>query len=128
MSIDVKSYCECAANELIPTLYMADIEFHLNEGDLVQWFIQGENMEILKKCVEPNMEVDDSFKFEENENWGNFAVNNLSKITLSVKVITRQKEKAYYYRLLFKEMSQIWNICFIKLVLIIFLHFRNKAV
>jgi clan AA aspartic protease (TIGR02281 family) len=95
MSIDVKSYCECAANELIPTLYMADIEFHLNEGDLVQWFIQGENMEILKKCVEPNMEVDDSFKFEENEN---------SELTKKVMV-----EECYKELLKDKDVSSYLN-------------------
>ena len=38
MSIDVKSYCECAANELIPTLYMADIFFFQAEDGIRESF------------------------------------------------------------------------------------------
>ncbi|MFT6981837.1 MAG: clan AA aspartic protease (TIGR02281 family) [Crocinitomicaceae bacterium] len=69
IQIDFEKYCNCAIGELMPTLTSTEIMAHLEEGDLVEFFTTGDNLLIIQACVLPNMEIEDSYTFNDDSKY-----------------------------------------------------------
>jgi len=80
--INKKKYCSCAMTTLLPELTMDEINEHIAKDDLAEFFTTGKNLEILIKCVEPNMEIEDDFVFDDESKFSD----NQKKVAVEICV------------------------------------------
>lgn len=102
VEVDIENYCSCMADELIPKVYSWDIQYHMDKGDLVEWLVTGENLDILKGCLVPNVEMHDDYKFEKGEHTDiqmkvmvDECVNEFNKDPELVGVLTEEQARSY---------------------------------
>ena len=64
ISFNVKHYCSCITDNLIPTLEFEDINTALKENKLTELFLEDGNLEIILKCLDGHYKVNDSYEFK----------------------------------------------------------------
>lgn len=67
LEVDAYAYCACVCDNLIPELYVSEIEEAMNKNDLQSLFLKGKNLKILMSCIEPHMQVQDDYTFGEHQ-------------------------------------------------------------
>lgn len=60
IEVDTRAYCECAMLNLIPSLESADIIEANESGRMMDFLLQGENLNILMNCIQENSNIDSS--------------------------------------------------------------------
>jgi hypothetical protein len=60
IEVDTRAYCECAMLNLIPSLESADIIEANESGQMMDFLLQGENLNILMNCIQENSNIDSS--------------------------------------------------------------------
>lgn len=60
IEVDTRAYCECAMLNLIPSLESADIIEANESGRMMDFLLQGENLNILMDCIQENSNIDSS--------------------------------------------------------------------
>ena len=60
IEVDTRAYCECAMLNLIPSLESADIMEANQSGRMMDFLLQGENLNILMNCIQENSIMDSS--------------------------------------------------------------------
>jgi len=67
LEINSYRYCACICDNLIPELYVSEIEEAMNKNDIYSLFYTKKNIGILMSCIEPNMELKDDYNFGQHE-------------------------------------------------------------
>jgi hypothetical protein len=60
IEVDTRAYCECAMLNLIPSLESSDIIEANESGQMMDFLLQGENLNILMNCIQENSNIDSS--------------------------------------------------------------------
>lgn len=60
IEVDTRAYCECAMLNLIPSLESSDIIEANESGRMMDFLLQGENLNILMNCIQENSNIDSS--------------------------------------------------------------------
>jgi len=65
IDINMTKYCSCVCDNLIPSLYLNEITTALEQGKLMELFLNDENFNILMSCVDGNFEIEDDYEFKD---------------------------------------------------------------
>lgn len=68
MEIEMYKWCTCLCDNLIPIINSWEMERAMKENKLTDLFLKDENLEILIKCLEGKIKIDDDYKYEYSEN------------------------------------------------------------
>ena len=60
IEVDTRAYCECAMLNFIPSLESEDIIEANESGRMMDFLLQGENLNILMNCIQENSNIDSS--------------------------------------------------------------------
>ena len=66
VEINIKQYCSCICDNLIPTLHSKEIEQATSKEKLAELFLNDKNIQIIIDCVDGNFVVEDSFEFKKD--------------------------------------------------------------
>ena len=65
IDINMTKYCSCVCENLIPSLYLNEITTALEQGKLMELFLNDENFNILMSCVDGNFEIEEDYEFKD---------------------------------------------------------------
>jgi clan AA aspartic protease (TIGR02281 family) len=68
LEIESYKYCACVCDNLIPIINSWEIERAVKENKMNELFLKEKNLEILMKCLEGNIKINDDFKFGQTDN------------------------------------------------------------
>jgi len=68
LEFETYKYCACVCDNLIPTINSWELEKALIEDRLTDLFLQGENLEIIRKCFDGNSKIGNDYEYKYSSN------------------------------------------------------------
>lgn len=97
--VDADKYCGCVCDEVMPTFHSSDLYKAMNSGKLIELLLNDDNRSKLMACVESNLEVQESYKFDNDSKLAKdlAVVSCVDEITKDTSGIAWTKDQATSY-------------------------------